>query len=375
MNEKRGKVFVGMSGGVDSSVSAALLQKDGYEVRGVFIKVWQPDFLPCTWREERRDAMRAAAHLGIPFLTLDLEKEYKEGVVDYMIAEYSAGQTPNPDVMCNKHVKFGAFLNFAINNGADYIATGHYATNQSTPRSHLGTPLQGETLDLENVLRAGLDKEKDQSYFLWTLTQGQLGHILFPVGAFQKSEVRKLAAQFGLPNADKKDSQGLCFMGPVDMRDFLKHYIPSVGGAVLDRNGIPIGTHDGSIFYTIGQRHGFVTDKKIVNSGALYVVSKNMKENTITVHSRDLDLEKTVELSKFSVGSINLIGGVKNDGMTIKCAVRIRHGGELHSGELILSTDHDGEFHFANNISISVAPGQSSVFYDGDTCLGGGIVA
>src|SRR3990167_10752607 len=189
------KVLVGLSGGVDSSVAAALLKKDGYDVTGIFIKVWQADFLPCTWREERRDAMRVAAHLDIPFLTLDLEKEYKKEVVDYMIHEYGAGRVPNPDVMCNKHVKFGAFLDFAKKQGADFVATGHYARNE---KQHDG----------RFHLLAGLDKEKDQSYFLWMLTQTELAHVLFPVGRLQKSEVRFLAKKFGLPNAEKRDSQG-----------------------------------------------------------------------------------------------------------------------------------------------------------------------
>ena len=261
MSEKKKKVFVGMSGGVDSSVSVALLKVatpnnfsklfgrptpegfSGYEVVGVFIKVWQADFLPCTWREERREAMRAAAHLGIPLITLDLEKEYKDEVVDYMIREYSMGRVPNPDVMCNKHVKFGAFLEFAKKNGADFIATGHYARIQS---SHHTLPPKPYSLLM------GVDAEKDQSYFLWTLTQDQLAHTLFPVGHLQKSEVRDLAKEFGLPNAEKKDSQGLCFMGAVDMADFLKHYLKTEVGNVLDKDGNIIGTHQGAILYTIG---------------------------------------------------------------------------------------------------------------------------
>jgi tRNA-specific 2-thiouridylase len=183
------KVFVGLSGGVDSSVSAALLLRDGYEVVGVFIKVWQADFLPCTWREERREAMRAAAHLGIPFVTLDLERAYKEEVVDYMIREYGAGRIPNPDVMCNKYVKFGSFLEYAKAHGADFIATGHYA--QIFPASEEDTKETTHAF----ALHAGVDSEKDQSYFLWTLTQHELSSTLFPVGHLLR---RKIVRDFVL---------------------------------------------------------------------------------------------------------------------------------------------------------------------------------
>lgn len=195
------KLFVGMSGGVDSSVSAALLKEAGYHVTGVFLKVWQPDFLPCNWKEERLDAMRVAAVLDIPFVTIDLEKEYKEEVVDYMIAEYRRGRTPNPDVMCNKEIKFGAFLKKALAMGADAVATGHYAQNMFNPAA--GTVGLWE-------MRESADTDKDQTYFLWTLTQERLSKILFPIGHLTKPEVRKLAQKFGLPTAEKKDSQGLC---------------------------------------------------------------------------------------------------------------------------------------------------------------------
>jgi len=182
------KVFVGMSGGVDSSVSAYLLKKAGHEVTGVFIRVWQPEGGECTWKDERRDAMRVCAHLDIPFVTLDLRDAYKKGVVDYMIAEYKAGRTPNPDVMCNRQVKFGAFWQWATDQGADHIATGHYAQVK------------------DGQLYEGADKNKDQSYFLWTLQKEELNHIMFPVGHLQKGEVRVIAEKAKLPVFDKKDS-------------------------------------------------------------------------------------------------------------------------------------------------------------------------
>ena len=203
MGKRLGKtVFVGVSGGVDSSVSAALLKDQGYSVVGVFIRTWQPDFIECTWRDERRDAMRVCAHLDIPFLECDAEDAYKNGVADYMIEEYKKGNTPNPDVMCNREVKFGVFWKFAKDHGADYIATGHYAVNN-------------------NGLRKSPDASKDQSYFLWTLTQDDLIHVLFPVGHLDKKDVRKLAEKYKLPTATKKDSQGVCFLGPLDMKEFL----------------------------------------------------------------------------------------------------------------------------------------------------------
>ena len=232
-------VFVGLSGGVDSAVSATLLKKSGYEVVGVFIKTWHPDFLVCNEEEERHDAMRVAAFLDIPFLTFDFESVYKKEVADYMISEYKAGRTPNPDVMCNKEVKFGAFFKKAISMGADYVATGHYVISNSwlasfgslSPRARGALPLGPSACETPKkgkpaiFLYKGIDPSKDQSYFLWTLKQEQLSKILFPVGHLNKTEVRKLAKKFNLPVAEKKDSQGICFLGHVDLKEFLKHYI------------------------------------------------------------------------------------------------------------------------------------------------------
>jgi len=255
MNRQGKKVFVGMSGGVDSSVSAALLKKAGYEVTGVFLKGWHPDWGPCGWQEDRLDAMRVCAHLGIRFRDLDLSKEYKKEVVDYMIDEYKAGRTPNPDVMCNQKIKFGAFFDWALAQGANYVATGHYA--------------EIENLDIENSLKiknyklkTSKDLDKDQTYFLWTLTQRELSRTLFPVGGMTKPEVRKLAKKFGLPTAEKKDSQGLCFVGKVDLPDFLSHFLKPKRGDVINESGEKIGWHAGAFSLTIGQRHGFTIIKK-----------------------------------------------------------------------------------------------------------------
>ncbi|MCB9809332.1 tRNA 2-thiouridine(34) synthase MnmA, partial [Candidatus Nomurabacteria bacterium] len=253
MQEKK-TIFVGVSGGVDSSVAVALLKEQGHRIVGVFIRTWQPEWMECTWRDERRDAMRVCAHLDIPFLECDLTQEYKTGVADYMIGEYKAGRTPNPDVMCNKEVKFGGFLKWALERGADYVATGHYTRVVSCK-------LQGENKGGYALLR-GVDESKDQSYFLWTLTQDQLQHILFPIGNMPKSKTRTLAKKYHLPTATKKDSQGICFIGEISMKEFLSHYIDQQLGDVLNAQGEVIGYHSGALFFTLGERHGFTITHK-----------------------------------------------------------------------------------------------------------------
>jgi tRNA-specific 2-thiouridylase len=353
---KNKKIFVGMSGGVDSSVSAALLKKAGHDVTGVFIKVWQPDWIECTWREERREAMRAAAHLGIPFVTLDLEKEYKEGVIDYMIAEYTAGRTPNPDVMCNREVKFGAFWRWAQAQGAEYVATGHYAQN------------------IEDKLFAGKDKNKDQSYFLWTLNQDDLKHIIFPVGHLEKLEVRALAKKFKLPNAEKKDSQGLCFIGKIDVKDFLAHYVKQSPGKVLNEKGEVIGTHPGALLITLGERHGFTIDAKYKtpNDERYYVISKNIKENTITVSSRNN--QDTIINNQIKLTNVNWVGGVPKLGEKIQ--IRVRYRQPLVPAVVKSVSSGQSEIMPESKID-AVTPGQSLVMYDGlkgEECLGGGVI-
>ena len=349
----RKKVFVGLSGGVDSSVSAALLKKAGYEVTGVFIKVWQPDFIECSWRDDMRDAMRVCAHLDIPFVKLDLEKEYKRDVVDYMIREYKAGRTPNPDIMCNKYVKFGAFFKWAMKNGADFVATGHYARIKN------------------GKLFISKDNNKDQSYFLWTLTQKELSHTIFPVGGYKKSEVRKLAKRFGLITAEKKDSQGLCFIGKVDMKDFLKHFIKEKRGKVLDIQGVVIGSHIGAIFYTIGERHGFTVTDKTLRESALYVVAKNIQKNTITV-SNKLTTDNLVKNShRIKINQVNWISGkILNSTKTYKARIRYRQ--ELESCRIKVN-GLSAEVIFKNKQE-AVTSGQSLVLYSGAECLGGGII-
>lgn len=350
------RVFVGMSGGVDSSVSAALLKDAGYDVTGVFIKVWHPDFMPCDWKEERRDAIRVCAHLGIPFLTLDCEKEYKEDVVDYMIREYSNGRTPNPDVMCNKSVKFGSFLKKALKTGADFVATGHYAINEV--KNEMCSMFESK------------DKNKDQSYFLWTLNQDQLKHVIFPVGHLVKDEVRKIAEKKGIPTASKKDSQGLCFIGKVDMKDFLKNYIPEKIGNVLDIEGKVIGEHEGAYFYTIGQRHGFDVKKEASDEKPMYIVSKDIKNNTITVSNKFDEIDNLQNIKSVELSNVNWINEIPEEGK--EYGARFRYRQEAQKCEVKINGDKT--IIVFKEAQSAVSLGQSLVLYLGEKCLGGGII-
>lgn len=352
MKSQGSKVYVGMSGGVDSSVSAALLKQQGFDVTGVFIKVWQPDWMTCTWREDRLDAMRVAAQLEIPFITLDLEVEYKREVIDYMISEYKAGRTPNPDVMCNSHVKFGAFYDWAMKNGADLVATGHYARSK------------------DGKLFTGIDDGKDQSYFLWTLSKDKLSKVIFPVGDMPKSETRKLAKKFKLLVADKKDSQGLCFVGKIDVKEFLSHYIDRKVGNVLDDNGKIIGTHDGVFFLTIGERHGFTVTKKTPNDQPYYIVDKNINDNTVTVSHKSPEGALSAERKAFDISDVNWVDSIPMAGKSY--TARVRHLGELLPCKVAVNTNAGARITF--QAPLIVASGQSIVIYDKDECLGGGMV-
>lgn len=353
VNKKQKTVYVGLSGGVDSAVSAALLVEQGFNVVGVFIKVWTPDFLPCTWREDRRDAMRVAAHLHIPFITLDLEHEYKQEVVDYMIREYKIGRTPNPDVMCNKEIKFGAFYDYAMKSGADFVATGHYAQIKN-----------GKLLE-------SVDETKEQSYFIWNIKKEQIDRILFPVGGFHKTKVRELAKKFKLPNSTKKDSQGLCFLGKVDMKDFLKHFITEKRGFVLDINGKKIGNHDGVMFLTIGQRHGFTITNGKTSSKPYYIVEKNSKNNTITVsHTPQLDTDTAK--SSCILTDTNWITIPEKEKLY---SIRFRYHQTPLEGTLSMSETAKGTVTVTLKKPFAgISPGQSAVIYDGNELIGGGII-
>ena len=350
-------VFVGLSGGVDSSVAALRLIQQGYNVVGVFIKVWQPDWLDCNWEAERLDAMRVAAKLDIPFLTCDAEKAYKDDVADYFIHEYKIGRTPNPDVMCNKYVKFGAFLDFAELHGADYIATGHYA--------------QKITTDSEPCfeLHRGIDLNKDQTYFLWTLTQKQLSKTLLPVGNSPKSQIRKEADRAGLITANKKDSQGVCFLGHIDIPEFLSHYIDLQKGDVLNLSGDVIGEHLGALVYTTGQRHGFTITNKDTQRDALYVCNRDIEANTITVGP---DPVRTANTDNLTIESLNLIGQPVELLQTFQLQTRYRQ--TPVSCKALSITKDKMEIAILGESDAPTA-GQSCVLYDGPRCLGGGIIA
>ncbi len=366
-SDAKPKVLVAMSGGVDSSVSAALLLEQGYDVEGAFIVTWQAPWLPCTWREERRDAMRVAARLGIALHTIDLSAEYERDVVRYLIREYESGRTPNPDVMCNKQIKFGAFLTHAVEQGFDMIATGHYARVVRE---------EGEGGGEHFRLCTGADRMKDQSYFLWTLGQSELSRTLFPVGAYEKKDVRELARQYGLPTADKKDSQGVCFLGKIDMKEFLSHYIQTESGDVYDTDGRVIGTHDGAVFYTIGQRHGFLVQAQDPFAEPLYVVAKDMEHNALVVAPAPLSEgeesgeQQTIELSDVQWVSGEAPYGVLPGGQL--CA-RLRYRQPLFPVTLTEVTSTHATVIPATLQRFTPA-GQSLVLYAEDTCLGGGII-
>ncbi len=345
------KVAIGLSGGVDSSVSAYLLMKDGYDVTGVHIKCWDSKGDGCTADQDRADAVAVATKLGIKFEGLDFVKEYKEKVIEYFYSEYTLGRTPNPDVLCNKEIKFGMFLEWAAGNGFDAVATGHYAR---VVRNNSYTSLH-----------QGVDASKDQSYFLYTLSQDQLSRALFPVGGMRKSEIRSIAKELELVTATKPDSMGICFVGKVDIKDFLKNRLPEKPGDVINTKGQVIGCHDGAHFYTIGQRHGFEVTKYV--GMPMYVLSKDIPNNILVVGS--------YEQAKRDSFEVELLNQIKPDlTFPLKCLVRIRHLGELL--ECVVSKDS-----VTNNLTVSlqnktfgVAPGQSAVFYVGDEVTFGGVI-
>ncbi len=366
------KIAVGLSGGVDSSVAALLLKREGYDVTGVHMRCWDYDAPGCKGNEDRADAVKIASLLDIPFMDLNFEKEYKERVLSYFFGEIKAGRTPNPDVVCNQEIKFGLFLDWALAHGFDCVATGHYARVAKVNPKALPKRVCYQLL-------SGIDQSKDQSYFLYRLTQKELKYILSPIGEFRKPEVRKLAKENGLPTHDKPDSTGICFIGDVNVSDFIKSYIKVKPGKVLDLSDEVIGEHEGSELYTIGQRHGFKLSKYF--GMPLYVVVKDTKANTITV-----GFGKDVQKKEFYVSQVSWIDP---DGIStarprpgpLNCLIRIRNLGEKMPGTIeILSSRQAG---LQNDVvkvtlddyAIGVAPGQSAVFYGGDKVLGGGIIS
>jgi len=358
MNKKHDKknVFVGLSGGVDSSVSALLLKNQGYNVTGVFIKAWHPDFLPCNWRSEMRDAMRICAKLEIPFMLCDLEKEYKTEVIDYLINGYKKGLTPNPDVFCNKEIKFGHFLKWSIKKGADYIATGHYARN--------------EYIDGRYRMISGRDSNKDQTYFLWTLTEEKLKRVLFPIGNIEKPEVRRIAKKYHLHTAAKKDSQGLCFVGHVDMKLFLKRFIDTKPGNVLNLKGEILGEHQGAELYTLGQRQGFIINEKDSERKNYYIVSKNLDRNEIIVD--DIKPEEKAVQSEIVLENISFTSDDIFKLDKIKLEIKPRYRSRNYKACLV-KNNSSYILKISEKMEV-IAKGQSIVFYKDNECLGGGIV-
>ena len=338
-----------MSGGVDSSLTAALLKEQGHDVTGVYMKNWTQDLpgMKCPWADDLADAKRVAVQLGIDFKVFDFEKEYKHKVVDYMIDEYKRGRTPNPDIMCNQEVKFKLFLETALEDGADMIATGHYARVEN------------------GVLKQAVDTNKDQTYFLYRVTEQALKKTLFPLGKFKKPQVREMAKERGLYTAAKKDSQGICFVGQIGIREFLSQYVEYIAGPIIDKKtGKILGQQDGAIFYTIGQRHGL----DLGGGLPYYVVGKNMDKNEVYV-TTDLN-DDTLWKPELDLVNVHWINDIPTES---DCTIRVRHRATLSPAKLTFEGD-TVKLVLATS-ERAVAAGQSVVIYNGNTCLGGGIIA
>ncbi len=348
------KVVIGMSGGVDSSVAAYLLKQQGYEVIGIFMQNWEDDDNDdyCTIKQDSMDAIAVADVLGIDIEIVNFAKEYKDRVFSYFLSEYQAGRTPNPDILCNSEIKFKAFLEHAMNLGAEFIATGHYVDKFTT--------------ETGEVLMRALDNNKDQSYFLYRLNQHQISHSLFPLGGIIKPEVRQIASKLNLPNAEKKDSTGICFIGERPFREFLQKYMPTKTGKMVTPNGKILGEHQGLMFYTIGQRKGL----GIGGDGEpWFVAGKNLPTNELIVvqgHQHPLLLKRNLQAKQLSFGQ-NIL---PPEGIyTAKTRYRMQDA----SCKLIYVNEDTIELTF-NEAQWAITPGQSVVIYQDQHCLGGGII-
>jgi tRNA-uridine 2-sulfurtransferase len=351
------KVVVGMSGGVDSSVAALLLKREGHDVLGLFMKNWGEDDEYCRARQDFVDAASAADVMGIDLEAVNFSAEYKDRVFADFLREYAAGRTPNPDVLCNAEIKFRAFLDHAMRMGAERIATGHYARTESSE-------------DVFRLLR-GKDPSKDQSYFLHRLTQEQLSRVLFPVGGLRKTEVRRIALEAGLPNHAKKDSTGICFIGERPFREFLNRYLPRTPGRIVDEKGRAVGEHIGLAFYTIGQRKGIGIGGLAKMSGeAWYVAAKRLESNELVVvqgHDHPLLMKRALEAADASWVS----GAAPAAPSSHTAKTRYRQADALCTLTKVLEREFEVDFAAPQ---WAVTPGQSVVLYDGEICLGGGII-
>lgn len=386
------RVVVAMSGGVDSSVCAALLKKEGFDVIGIFMKLWAPNLgnsekrqaisveNKCCNIESLEGARRVAALLEIPFYTIDLVDEFKKYVVDYYIREYSNCRTPNPCVICNKFIKFDFLLKKAKGLGADFLATGHYVRIGSgsssllkrTPPSAHSAPLRSPWFPLMRdedkplALFTAKDKTKDQSYFLWTLTQKQLKDLLFPIGDYKKEEVREMARKWGLPTAERAESQGLCFIGYWDNREFLRKFIKADPGPILDLKGNVLGKHKGLPFYTIGQRKGIEIEVKTPETPPLYVIKLDAKNNALIVGE-----EKDLYQKELWVEDVNWISGKPPKEKII--GARIRYGHPIVKSKWKIG---NCKLKIIFNEPVrAITLGQSIVFYSNNEVLGGGVIS
>ncbi|AZB43730.1 tRNA 2-thiouridine(34) synthase MnmA [Bacillus sp. FJAT-42376] len=349
------RVVVGMSGGVDSSVAALMLKEQGYDVIGIFMKNWDDtdENGVCTATEDYNDVIRVCNQIGIPYYAVNFEKQYWDKVFTYFLNEYKAGRTPNPDVMCNKEIKFKAFLEHAMSLGADYLATGHYA--------------RVEKRDGRFKMLRGIDENKDQTYFLNQLGQEQLSKVMFPLGGIDKPKVREMAAKAGLATASKKDSTGICFIGERNFKEFLGGYLPAQPGEMQTLSGVKMGKHDGLMYYTIGQRHGL----GIGGSGdPWFVIGKDLKRNILYVDQgfhNDLLYSDSIIATDISWGSGHAPEG------ELSCTAKFRYRQSDNKVTVKMLDETTAKVTFDEPIR-AVTPGQAAVFYDGDVCLGGGTI-